>query len=82
MGTGDWLRGQTEHCLMCVRGKPTIALTNQTTLLNATAGKHSEKPDEFYSMVEKLCPGSKLEMFQRRARQGWIGHGDEAEVSA
>ena len=31
MGTGDWLRGQTEHCLMCIKGKPTITLTNQTT---------------------------------------------------
>lgn len=22
MGTGDWLRGKTEHCLLCVKGKP------------------------------------------------------------
>ena len=79
MGTGDWLRGQTEHCLMAVRGRPTVTLTNQTTLLTADAGKHSEKPDAFYAFVESLCPGSKLEMFQRRGRQGWIGHGDEAE---
>ncbi len=77
MGTGDWLRGKTEHCLMCVRGKPTIQLTNQTTVLEAKAGKHSAKPDEFYAMVEKLCPGSKLEMFQRTKRDGWIGHGNE-----
>src|SRR5262249_52430027 len=32
MGLGNWLRGQTEHCLLCVRGRPTITLTNQTTL--------------------------------------------------
>ena len=25
MGTGDWLRGQTEHCLMAVRGKPVVS---------------------------------------------------------
>lgn len=78
MGTGDWLRGKTEHCLMCVYGKPTINLTNQTTLLLANAGKHSAKPDEFYEMVEALCPGSKLEMFQRTPRKGWTGHGDES----
>jgi N6-adenosine-specific RNA methylase IME4 len=71
MGTGDWLRGKTEHCLLCVRGKPTIRLTNQTTLLTAAKGKHSEKPQEFYDLVEALCPGSKLEMFQRKPRQGW-----------
>ena len=28
MGMGDWLRGQTEHCLMAVRGKPIVELTN------------------------------------------------------
>jgi hypothetical protein len=22
MGTGDWLRGRTEHCLLAVRGRP------------------------------------------------------------
>src|SRR4029079_7172165 len=26
MGAGDWLRGQTEHCLMAVRGKPIVNL--------------------------------------------------------
>ncbi len=78
MGMGDWLRGKTEHCLLCVRGKPTVQLTNQTTLLIANAGKHSAKPEEFYALVEKLCPGSKLEMYQRKARKGWQGWGDEA----
>jgi N6-adenosine-specific RNA methylase IME4 len=28
MGTGDWLRGQSEHCLLAVRGKPVVELTN------------------------------------------------------
>jgi MT-A70 protein len=35
MGMGCWLRGQTEHALMAVRGNPAIHLTNQTTLLQA-----------------------------------------------
>src|SRR3972149_5000507 len=34
MGVGDWLRGKTEHCLLCVRGRPTVTLTNQTTALS------------------------------------------------
>jgi N6-adenosine-specific RNA methylase IME4 len=78
MGTGDWLRGQTEHCLMAVRGKPTIKLTNQTTVLRGPLRKHSQKPDEFYQLVESLCPGSKLEMFSRQQREGWMGHGNES----
>jgi N6-adenosine-specific RNA methylase IME4 len=79
IGTGDWLRGQTEHCLFAVRGKPTVQLTNQTTALQAPAGAHSAKPEAFYEMVEALCPAPRYaELFQRRARPRWDGHGDEA----
>lgn len=77
MGMGDWLRGQTEHCLFAVRGRPTVELTNQTTLLTAPVGEHSEKPDEFYAMVEALCPGTKVELFSRRKRAEWTVHGLE-----
>ena len=78
MGLGTWLRGQTEHCLMAVRGRPTIQLTNQTTVLDAPVGEHSRKPEEFYQLVESLCPGSKLEMFSRQKRKGWKSHGVHA----
>lgn len=60
MGTGDWLRGKTEHCLLCVKGKPTIKLTNQTTAISGPMREHSRKPEEFYELVEELCPGAKM----------------------
>jgi N6-adenosine-specific RNA methylase IME4 len=75
-GTGRWLRGQTEHCHLAVRGKPTILLTNQSTLLQARSGRHSEKPDEFYDLVRSLCPGSKVDLFARRRRSGFVAHGN------
>src|SRR5262249_55312882 len=79
MGTGDWLRGRTEHCLLTIRGKPVVNLTNQTTLLESPRREHSRKPDEFYGLVEALCPGSKLEMFSRAVeRKGWTLHGNES----
>ena len=80
-GTGHWLRCQTEHVLLAVRGKPTITLTNQTTALHAAVGRHSQKLATFYEVVEALCPappGGRLEMFQRTPRPGWVGYGDEA----
>jgi N6-adenosine-specific RNA methylase IME4 len=79
MGTGDWLRGKTEHCVLAVRGAPHVNLTNQTTLLSAPVREHSRKPDEFYQLVEALCPGSKLEVFARQQRPGWIVWGAESE---
>lgn len=81
-GVGQWLRGQTEHCHLAVRGKPKIVLTNQSTLLMAPAGAHSAKPDEFYRLVEELCPGSKLELFARRQRPGWVAYGNGIGRSA
>ena len=72
---GEWLRGQTEHCILAVRGRPVKTLTNQTTVLHAPRGRHSEKPEEFYRLVESLCPGSKLELFARKQRKGWVTHG-------
>lgn len=79
IGLGDWLRGKTEHCILAVRGRPTVALTNQTTVLEGPVREHSRKPDEFYALVECLCPGSRVEMFARTSRQGWARWGAETE---
>ena len=64
----------------------TVDLKNQSTALQAPVprdgrGKpiHSAKPDEFYHFVENLCPAPRYaELFQRKARDRWDGHGDEA----
>jgi len=82
-GMGDWLRGQTEHCLMAMRGKPIVELKNQTTLLHASVRAHSQKPDEFYDFVEKLCPAPRYAyLFSRyRHNEKWDCHGDEAPAT-
>jgi N6-adenosine-specific RNA methylase IME4 len=79
MGYGDWLRGQTEHCILAVRGKPIVELTNQTTLLHGTMRENSQKPVEFYNLVEKLCPAPRYaELFSRYQHDDkWDCHGDE-----
>jgi N6-adenosine-specific RNA methylase IME4 len=75
IGTGDLLRGQTEHAVLAVRGRPILTLAGQSTLLRAARGEHSAKPEEFYALVESLCPGSKVELFARRRRPGWTAWG-------
>jgi N6-adenosine-specific RNA methylase IME4 len=78
MGAGHWLRGQTEHCLMAVRGHPIVALSNQTTVLFGLARAHSQKPEEFYELVERFCPASRYAyLFARDNRPGWDMHADE-----
>ena len=80
MGNGDWLRSQTEHCIMAVRGKPMVTLTNQTTVLQAPVRGHSVKPVAFYDLVECLCPASRYaDIFSRyQHNDRWDCHGDEA----
>ncbi len=71
IGLGKNLRGQTEHCILAVRGKPKLKLTNQSTLIRAPGREHSRKPDEFYKLVDELCEGPKLDYFGREPRPGW-----------
>lgn len=77
LGTGDWLRGKTEHCLMAVKGKPVVNLTNQATIIHGPLREHSRKPDEFFELVNTLCPGKKAELFAREAREGWVIYGNQ-----
>jgi len=56
VSTGEWLRGQTEHCMLAVRGKPVFLHGNHTTVLEAMRREHSRKPEEFYALVEATCP--------------------------
>lgn len=77
MGLGTWLRSQSEFCIMAVKGTPKVNLTNETTVLNAPMREHSRKPDEFYSMVDSLSIGRKLEYFSREKREGWEIYGND-----
>ncbi len=81
MGIGKWLRSKSEYCIMAVKGKPKVFLTNQTTVLQADVGVHSKKPDMFYKMVEELCVGRKLDVFARNTRDGWSVYGNEVNPS-
>jgi len=80
MGTGEWLRGQTEHCLLAARGKPVFLRGHHSTVLEAARREHSRKPEEFYAFTEKLCPGSKLELFGRQQRNGWHVFGNDVDL--
>ena len=83
LGVGHWLRNSTEHCALAVRGNVKAfagrTLTNQSSILHSPRREHSRKPEQFFELVEKLCPDmTKLEMFARSSRVGWDCWGDEA----
>jgi N6-adenosine-specific RNA methylase IME4 len=76
-GTGRWLRSQTEHCLLAIKGKPYFQNTKWSTLISEKRTTHSTKPEIFYQLVNETCAGRKLDYFARKKREGWICYGDE-----
>jgi N6-adenosine-specific RNA methylase IME4 len=82
IGAGNYLRNKTEHCILATRGRATVVLTNEDTVLHAPRTEHSRKPPAFYERVEKMCPGSKLELFAREPRVGWQVWGCETDKFA
>jgi N6-adenosine-specific RNA methylase IME4/ParB-like chromosome segregation protein Spo0J len=84
-GNGDWLRSQTEHVILAVRGEPVVESASLSTLLKGPfhlvrKNAHSAKPKEFYDFVESLCPAPRYaDLFSRyRHNDKWDCHGDEA----
>ena len=81
IGTGYWFRNKHESLLIGVRGLvPAPAPGEQyPSVIEASVGKHSEKPNHFYEMLEELYPNVVLlEMFARKPRLGWQSWGNEA----
>lgn len=77
MKMGYYYRGATEHILFCVRGSLRLQGPAAPTALFAKRLPHSQKPEEFYLMVEAQTPGPRIELFARRNRVGWDAWGNE-----
>ena len=89
VGRGHYAKGQTEHLVIATRGKPTVTLTAQTTLLKGPfhlvrKAAHSAKPIEAYSYFESLFPAPRyFDLFSRyRHNERWDPWGDQAPAEA
>jgi N6-adenosine-specific RNA methylase IME4 len=76
-GLGVYLRNQTEHVLLGVRGRLPIQFHSQGTWFYAPLQDHSHKPEEQYAIIERCSPGPYLELFARRYQPGWHVWGNE-----
>jgi N6-adenosine-specific RNA methylase IME4 len=79
IGLGHLTRGATEQLLLCTRGRSKHLLKNRRTpnVIIAPRGRHSEKPQAAFDMIEQLTPAPYLELFARKHRPGWTCHGNE-----
>lgn len=81
-GMGRIVRGAHESCIIATRGKGASLVKSKSirSRFGAQVGKHSEKPEEFYKIVETLFDGPYLELFGRKLRAGWTVLGNEVPV--
>ena len=52
-GLGHYLRNQTEHLLLGVRGRAPVLFKGQGTWTYAPLQEHSHKPEEQYAIIER-----------------------------
>jgi N6-adenosine-specific RNA methylase IME4 len=92
MGMGQYWRAQCEFLLLGTIGRGTLSMCKAHRELNDTRANltnvirtrpsfgmvHSRKPREAYDRIERLCPGPRVELFAREAREGWHRWGLEA----
>lgn len=80
LGLGQYLRNDTEHVILGVKGKMPINVKNQPSWFIAPTQGHSEKPKEFFNIAERCYPdGHKLELFARSRQPGFDVWGNEIE---
>lgn len=78
-GAGYIVRSTCEPFLLATNGSPKVA-NNLRNCFDGLRRRHSEKPEEGFDWIEKLCPRAqrRIELFSRRSRPGWDTWGYEA----
>jgi N6-adenosine-specific RNA methylase IME4 len=81
-GMGNWTRANSEDCLFATRGKPKRVSASVRQMLVAQKGRHSEKPAEARTRLERLMGDvPRIELFARQRAPGWVAWGNEIEAS-
>ena len=77
-GLGRWTRGNTEPCLIAVKGKPKRINNSVSQLIVSPIGRHSAKPPEVREkIVELMGDLPRIELFAREKAEGWDVWGNE-----
>lgn len=81
LSLGNYIRTASEVCLFATRGKAPVRFKGQPNWMFCPQQEHSHKPEEMYSVIERLSYGPYLELFARRRHKhpDWDIWGDQAE---
>jgi len=79
-GLGRWTRGNTECCLLAVKGKPSRVSNSVFQLVQTPIEGHSKKPDIIREkIIELMGDLPRVELFARQKTEGWDVWGNEVE---
>lgn len=82
-GMGRTFRAAHEVCLVGRRGRPEVLSKSERSHFFAPTRAHSQKPEEFFEIVERVSPGPYLELFSGgHTRPGWTCLGAAHRVDA
>ena len=77
-GLGRWTRGNTEPCLIAVKGKPKRISASISQLVFAPITRHSEKPPIVRNkIIELIGDLPRIELFARQQADGWDCWGND-----
>lgn len=77
-GLGRWTRGNTEPCLIAVKGKPKRISAGVSQLVFAPLARHSAKPPIVRKkIVDLMGGGTRIELFARQTAEGWDCWGNQ-----
>lgn len=82
---GNYHNANGELILLGTRGscRPDIDKRESQVITLERTGRHSEKPEEFRAMIDRLYPrGKRIELFARSLHDGWDAHGNEIPKAA
>ena len=77
MGMGRNIRMQVEFCLLATKGNPILNGSGERDIITEPRREHSRKPEAFYSKVDNMTAGYKLDYFAREKRENWFTYGAE-----
>jgi len=71
-GIGHYTKSNAEICLLATRGKLSVVSNKISQIVMSVNSKHSSKPLQIYSKIEKLYGLlDRIELFARVKHQGW-----------
>ena len=77
MGIGNYWRVSHEFLLLGIRGKAPFADPGMKSWGEFARGEHSAKPEQIRTMIERVSPALRLELFARRTVGTWDSWGNE-----